>query len=89
MFKPISLSTVKEDQTMMVASSSWAKRRLNKVMDALGFEYLDYSKIREEADVGIKRKRTINIMKREAVRSVKAKNKIWTKNRRWPKSLRR
>jgi hypothetical protein len=43
-------------------------------MDALQFDYLDYPKISEEA-AGVKRKRTVSIMKRQAVRSVKEKNK--------------
>jgi hypothetical protein len=42
-------------------------------MDALGFEYLDYPKIIEEADIEIKRKITISLMKREAIGSNKAK----------------
>lgn len=51
-------------------------------MDALQFDYLDYPKISEEA-AGVKRKRTVSIMKRQAVRSVKEKNKeITTKQKR-------
>jgi hypothetical protein len=43
-------------------------------MDALQFDYPDYLKISEEA-AGVKRKRNVSIMKRQAVRSVKEKNK--------------
>lgn len=65
--------TIKEDRLMMAAFSNRAKSRLNRVTDALGFEYLDYPKIAEKADVRVKRKRTISLVKREAIRSVKAK----------------
>jgi short subunit dehydrogenase-like uncharacterized protein len=41
---------------MTVAFGSRSKQRLNRVMDALGFEYPDYPKIGEEVDVRIKRK---------------------------------
>jgi hypothetical protein len=34
---------------METAFGGQTKRRLNKVMDALGFEYPDYPKIAEEA----------------------------------------
>lgn len=59
----------------MAAFSNRAKSRLNRVIDVLGFEYLDYPKIAQKVDVGVKRKRTISLMKREAIRSVKAKKK--------------
>jgi hypothetical protein len=34
--------TKKEHQLMTIAFGTWEKRRLNEVMDALGFEYPDY-----------------------------------------------
>lgn len=58
-----------------------AKSRLNRVTDALGFEYLDYPKITEKADVRVKRKRTISLMKREAIRSLKAKKEKLLKSK--------
>jgi hypothetical protein len=39
-------------------------------MDALNFEYPDYERLDEEAG-GAKRKRVVNILSRQAVRSVK------------------
>jgi hypothetical protein len=41
--------TKKEDQLMTVAFGTREKRRLNRVMDALGFEYPDYERLDEEA----------------------------------------
>jgi hypothetical protein len=41
--------TKKEDQFMIVAFSTRKKRRLNRVLDALGFEYPDYERLDEEA----------------------------------------
>jgi hypothetical protein len=35
--------TRKEDQLMTVTFGNREKRRLNRVMDALGFDYLDYN----------------------------------------------
>jgi hypothetical protein len=39
--------TKKEDQLMTAAFGTWKKRRLNRVMDALGFEYSDYERLNE------------------------------------------
>jgi hypothetical protein len=39
--------TKKEDQLMTAAFGTWQKRRLNQVMDALGFEYPDYERLDE------------------------------------------
>jgi hypothetical protein len=46
----------KEDQLMTVAFGTRPKRRLNRVMDALGFEYPDYERLDKGAK-GQKRKR--------------------------------
>ena len=35
--------TRKEDQLMTVTYGNREKRRLNRIMDALGFDYLDYN----------------------------------------------
>jgi parvulin-like peptidyl-prolyl isomerase len=61
---------MKEDQLMYAAFDNQEKRRLNRVMDALGFNYPDYAKFEEEA-AGVKRKRNVSIMKRQAERLVK------------------
>jgi hypothetical protein len=47
--------TKKEDQLMIVAFGTWEKQRLNRVMDALGFEYPDYDRLEEEAE-GVKKR---------------------------------
>jgi hypothetical protein len=60
----------KEDQLMIVAFGTRPKRRLNRVMDALNFEYLDYARLDEGAE-GVKRKRIVSILSRQAIRSVK------------------
>jgi hypothetical protein len=50
------------------------KRRLNRVMDALNFEYPDYDRLDKGAE-GTKRKRVVSILSREADWSVKADEK--------------
>jgi hypothetical protein len=57
--------TKKEDQLMTAAFGTREKRRLNRVMDALGFEYPDYDRLDEEAG-GVKKKRVVSILKRQA-----------------------
>jgi hypothetical protein len=47
--------TKKEDQLMTTAFDTQPKRRLNRVMDALNFDYPDYEKLDEGAE-GIKKK---------------------------------
>jgi hypothetical protein len=54
--------TKKEDQLMIVAFGSQSKRRLNRVMDALNFEYPDYDRL-DEGTGGSKRKRIIKLRK--------------------------
>jgi hypothetical protein len=54
---------------MIATFGTRKKRRLNRVMDALGFEYPDYEKLHEEA--GGKKKRVVSILKRQAIRSIK------------------
>jgi hypothetical protein len=61
--------TKKEDRLMTVAFGTREKRRLNRVMDALGFEYPDYEGLDEEAG-GVKKKRVVSIMKRQEIRSI-------------------
>ena len=42
-------NTKKEDQLMTAAFGTREKLRLNRVMDALGFDYPDYDRLDEEA----------------------------------------
>jgi hypothetical protein len=62
--------TKKEGQLMTVAFGTRPKRRLNRVMDALNFEYPDYERLSKGAE-GPKRKRVISVMSRHAARMVK------------------
>jgi hypothetical protein len=45
-------------------------------MDALGFEYPDYGRFEEEAG-GVKKKRVVSILKRQAMRSIKEDKQKW------------
>jgi hypothetical protein len=65
----------KEDQLMTVAFGTRPKRRLNRVMDALKFEYPDYERLNKGAE-GAKRKRVVSILSRQAARMVKEDKKI-------------
>jgi hypothetical protein len=58
--------TKKEDQLMIVAFGTHPKRRLNHLMDALNFEYPDYERLYEGAG-GVKRKRIVNNLSRQAI----------------------
>jgi hypothetical protein len=55
--------TKKEDQLMTVAFGTRPKRRLNRVMDALNFEFPDYDRLDERAG-GAKQKRVVSILSR-------------------------
>jgi hypothetical protein len=59
----------KEDQLMIAAFSTRNKRRLNRVMDTLGFEYPNYERLDEEVG-GAKKNRILSILKRQAIRSI-------------------
>jgi hypothetical protein len=54
----------KEDQLMTAAFGSRPKRRLNRVMDAIGFEYPDYERLDKGAE-GQKRKRVANALNKD------------------------
>jgi hypothetical protein len=60
----------KKDQLMIAAFGSRPKRRLNRVMDALHFEYPDYERLNKSAE-GQKRKRVVSVVGRQAARMVK------------------
>jgi hypothetical protein len=70
--------TKKEDQLMTAAFGTRPKRRLNRVMDALNFEYPDYERLDKRAE-GEKRKRVVSILSREVAWSVKADEKALKK----------
>jgi hypothetical protein len=57
--------TKKEDQLMTAAFGTREKRILNRVMDALGFEYLDYERLHDEVG-GLKRKKVVSVLTRQA-----------------------
>lgn len=83
---------LKDDRLMIATFGGRAERRLNRVMDALGYEYPNNLKIAEDVDSSVKRKRIVSVMKREAIILVKtqakeqAKRKKRSKNRRKWKS---
>jgi hypothetical protein len=62
--------TKKEDQLMTTAFGTQPKRRLNRVMDALNFEYPDYERLSKGAE-GQKRKKIVSVLNRQATRMVK------------------
>jgi hypothetical protein len=72
--------TKKEDQLMTAAFGTRPKRRLNRVMDALNFEYPDYKRLDEGAR-GAKRKRVVSNLNRQAIRSVKEDQKALKKQK--------
>jgi hypothetical protein len=61
--------TKKEDQLMTTAFGTRKIRRLNRVMDALSFDYPDYDRLDEETG-GVKKKRVVSILKRQEIRSI-------------------
>jgi hypothetical protein len=54
----------KEDQLMTAAFGTRSKRRLNRVMDALDFEYPDYERLDQGAE-GQKRKRVASVLNKD------------------------
>jgi hypothetical protein len=67
--------TKKEDQLMIAAFDTRPKRILNRVMDALNFEYLDYEKL-DKGGEGVKRKRVVSILNRQAAQLIKEDEKF-------------
>jgi hypothetical protein len=72
--------TKKEDQLMTAAFGTRPKRRLNRVMDALKFEYPDYEQLNKGVE-GSKRKRIVSVLSRQAARMVKEDEKILKKRK--------
>jgi hypothetical protein len=66
--------TKKEDQLMTAAFGTRPKQRLNRVMDALNFEYPDYERLSKGAE-GQKRKRIVSVMNRQDARMIKEDEK--------------
>jgi hypothetical protein len=64
----------KEDQLMTAAFGTRPKRRLNQVMDAIGFEYPDYERLDKGAK-GQKRKRVASALNKDDEDQPKKKNK--------------
>jgi hypothetical protein len=62
----------KEDQLMTAAFGTRLKRRLNRVMDALGFEYPDYERLDKGAE-GQKRKRVADVLNKDDEEQTKKK----------------
>jgi hypothetical protein len=65
----------KKDQLMTAAFGTRPKRRLNRVMDALKFEYPDYERLNKGAE-GPKRKSAVSVLNRQAARMVKEDEEI-------------
>jgi hypothetical protein len=59
------------------------KRRLNRVMDALKFEYPDYEQLNKGAE-GAKMKRIVSVLSRQTARMVKEDEKILKKRKSTP-----
>jgi hypothetical protein len=72
--------TRKEDQLLTAAFGARPKRRLNRVMDALNFEYPDYERLNKGAE-GQKRKRIVSVVGRQAARMVKEDEEILKKRK--------
>jgi hypothetical protein len=64
----------KEDQLMTAAFDTRPKRRLNRVLDAIGFEYADYGRLGGDAG-GPKRKRIASATDEEVGKVAKKKKK--------------
>jgi hypothetical protein len=59
----------KKDQLLKATFGTRKKRRLNRVMDALNFKYLDYERLDVGAG-GANKKRVVSILERQAMRFI-------------------
>jgi hypothetical protein len=75
--------TKKEDQLMIAAFCTRPKQRLNRVMDALKFEYPDYERLNKGAEE-VKRKRIVSVLNRQAARMVKENEDVLKKRKSSP-----
>jgi hypothetical protein len=73
----------KEDQLMTAAFGTRSKRRLNRVMEALKFEYPDYERLSKGAE-GPKQKRVVSIIQRQATRMIKEDENLAKKKKSSP-----
>jgi hypothetical protein len=67
--------TKKEDQLMTAAFGTRPKRRLNRVMDALNFEYPDYDRLDEGVGGAKRKKGVVSILSRQAARSCEGRRR--------------
>jgi hypothetical protein len=65
----------KEDELMTAAFGSHPKRRLNRVLDALNFDYPDYEQLGGDAE-GPKRKRIASALDKESTKLAKKEQEI-------------
>jgi hypothetical protein len=65
----------KEDQLMIAAFGTRPKRRLNRVLDALNFDYPDYEQLGGDAE-GPKRKRIASVLDKEGTKLAKKYKEI-------------
>jgi hypothetical protein len=70
----------KEDQLMTAAFGTRPKRRMNRVMDALNFDYPDYEQLGKGAE-GQKRKRVASVLDKEATKLAKNDKEIFEKRK--------
>jgi hypothetical protein len=70
----------KEDQLMTTAFGTRPKRRMNRVMDALNFDYPDYEQLGKVAE-GQKRKRVASALDKEGSKLVKKDKEISEKRK--------
>jgi hypothetical protein len=75
----------KEDQLMTAAFGTCPKRSLNRVMDALNFEYPDYERLDRGAE-GQKRKRVASVLDKEVAKLVKKDEETLKKRKLSPES---
>jgi hypothetical protein len=65
----------KEDQLMTATFGTRPKRRLNRVLDALGFEYPDYAQLKKDAE-GQRRKREAEALNKDEEQPPKKRRKL-------------
>jgi hypothetical protein len=70
----------KEDQLMIAAFGTRPKRRMNRVMDALNFDYPDYEQLGKVAE-GQKRKRVASALDKEGTKLAKMDKEISEKRK--------
>jgi hypothetical protein len=70
----------KEDQLMTAAFGSRPKRRLNRVLDALNFDYPDYEQLGGDAE-GPTRKRIVSALDKESTKLAKKEQEISKKTK--------